>query len=189
MRFRPALLTALLLCACAPAAAPAAAPPPEEQEVEVVRETETTVVEVQVGMEGSAASFVPAVPAGGSDAEAECEFHPLGSVIPDESLLLLSYRAGGADSRVVSLAFGPTGTLRRYNDLRGNLRHGEAGPATRIVIDFEQGTAVAMNQRPGHPDQAVFGTPAEFLSAPAMGDPERMIELVTRRCAPVAAPA
>jgi hypothetical protein len=185
MSFRPAVLTVgLVLSACAPGYEAGTAPrAPAEAGVE--REIETAVVAVVVRPVSSPEAFVPLVPATGADDEGECRHLPPGTTAPDESLIMLSFGDRDAPSRSVGIALSPSGRLLRYNDLRGNLRHGASEPSTRIVIEFERETAVAMNERPGLPAEATFGAPEQFLRLESLGDPRRMIDLIRRRCGSV----
>jgi hypothetical protein len=187
MSFRPAILTvSVVLSACAPGREAATAPQTAGGSSGVEREIGTAVVAVEVQSTNSPKAFVPIVPATGADDDGECQHFPLGSTAPDERLIMLSFPDRDAPTRSISIALNPTGRLLRYNDLRGNLRHGGSGPSTRIVIEFERGTAVAMNERPGRPGDATFGTPHEFLRLESLGNPQRMIDLIRLRCGSVA---
>lgn len=125
-------------------------------------------------------NFVPAVP----DYEdgGECEIHPLGTIEPNEKLVILAFPDRSMTERTVSLSFDAEGQLLRYNDLRGDQRINASGPKTTIVVDFEQGMGFATNQQSGSAPEVAIGPAVDFLTGGNLGDPQRMIEQVRAQC-------
>jgi hypothetical protein len=145
------------------------------------REIGTAIEMVEVEEGARIESFSAAVPA--QEEGGECEVLPLGITAPDEKVVTIAFPDRINAERKVALTFDRSGQLLHYNDLRGDLRHGDAtGPRTSIILDFEQDTGLAINDSPERPGQAAFGTATEFLAEASVGEPQRMIEVVKERC-------
>ena len=165
--------TVLLLLACA-ACAPRATT------------TTTTTTTTQVGTEvravrvtsmrpGGLAAFVAAVPP--LEEGGECLRHEEG----ERHLVILRFARSGEIGRSVALVVDAQGRVTRYSDSRGDLQIHGTGPLTAVMINFDDGTATAMNERSAAPG-ITLGTAAEALELESLGTPRRMIELVKRQC-------
>lgn len=160
---RRALLLLLSCAACAP-----------RTTMTTVSSTVTSVAVTSSGP-GGLAAFVAAVAP--FEEGGEC-----GTVDEGERhLVTLRFVGPGQTARNLAVALNTRGELVSYSDVRGDLKVGGTGPRTVVSVNFENGMALALNER-SDPAGVTMGSAAEAMELENLGNPRRMSELVKRRC-------
>ena len=159
---RRAILLLLACAACAP------------RTTTTTLSSSVTTVQVASASPGGLAAFVAAVPAFAEGGECR-------TVDEGRRMVTLRFAGPGETARTLALTVDAQGEVVNYSDIRGDLQLHGTGPRTVVSVNFENGAALAINER-GDAPGVVMGTAAEAMELENLGNPRRTIELVKRRC-------
>ncbi len=87
-----------------------------------------------------------------------------------------------APRRTLFLVVDTLGKVAQYSERRGDIGGEGREPSTSVFVDFQAGTANAMNERPGSPMEVTMASAQDVAALPAFRV-SAMIDLVRRRCA------